>query len=119
MAGFAPYALIMMPIIFFYIMWIVMVLTFIPAAILNGLTEIFGLRWLWLHLLIATLLAAGAGLLLVPVWFSEMSLDRWLVTVAILLSAWVAGVVYWAIAGRLTGFRREADATKPRSASVA
>lgn len=111
LAGFAPYALIMMPIILFYVLWIVMILTIIPAAILNGLTEIFGLRALWLHLLIATLLAGIAGLLLVPVWFSEMNLDRWLVTVAILLSAWIAGLVYWAIAGQRAGFRREAAVT--------
>ena len=105
--GFAPVAILVAPIILFYIMWIVMVLTLIPAAILNGLTEIFGLRPLWLHLLIAVLLAACAGLLLAPDWFSAMNLDRWLITFAILLSALVAGIVYWAIAGRMAGFRHK------------
>lgn len=107
MMGFAPWALLVAPIILFYIMWIVMVLTFIPAAILNALTEIFGLRQLWLHLLIAALLAAGAGLLIAPDWFSDMILDRWLITLAILLSALVGGIVYWAIAGQFAGMRRE------------
>ena len=108
MMGFAPFALIVAPIILFYIMWIVMVLTFIPAAILNALTEIFGLHQMWLHLLIALLLAAGAGLLLMPDWFSAMDFDRWLITLAILPSAVIAGFVYWAIAGQSAGMRREA-----------
>lgn len=106
MMGFAPLALLMAPIIFFYVLWIVMILTCIPAAILNGLTEIFALRALWLHLLIAAALAVGAGLLLVPDWFLDMNLDRWLISLAILLSALLAGLVYWAIAGQRAGFRQ-------------
>lgn len=109
MMGFAPLAILIAPIIFFYVMWIVMILTFIPAAILNGLTEIFAWRALWLHLFIAVVLAVGAGLLLVPDWFLDMNLDRWLITLAILLSALLAGLVYWAIAGQRAGFR-QADA---------
>lgn len=105
MMGFAPLALLVAPIILFYVMWIVMVLTVIPAAVLNGLTEIFALRALWQHLVIAALLAVFAGLLLAPDWFFDMNTDRWLVTLAILLSALIAGVVYWAIAGQRAGFR--------------
>jgi hypothetical protein len=108
MMGFAPLALLVAPIIILYVMWIVMVLTFIPAAILNALTELFGLRQLWLHLLIAVLLAGGAGLLIAPDWFTAMDLDRWLITLAILLSALIAGFVYWAVAGQFAGMRREA-----------
>lgn len=106
MMGFAPLALLIAPIILFYVMWIVMILTFIPAAVLNGLTEIFALRALWLHLLIAMALAACAGLLLAPDWFLDMNADRWLITLAILLSALVSGLVYWAIAGQRAGFRQ-------------
>jgi hypothetical protein len=109
MMGFAPLALLVAPIILFYVMWIVMVLTFIPAAILNCATEIFALRALWLHLLIAVVLTVGAGLLLVPDWFLDMNLDRWLITLAILLSALLAGLVYWAIAGQRAGFRQVAS----------
>lgn len=109
MMGFAPLAILIAPIIFFYVMWIVMILTFIPAAILNGLTEIFAWHALWLHLFIAVVLAVGAGLLLVPDWFLDMNPDRWLITLAILLSALLAGLVYWAIAGQRAGFR-QADA---------
>jgi hypothetical protein len=36
-----------------------------------------------------------------------MDLNRWLITLAILLSALVAGIVYWAIAGQFAGMRRE------------
>jgi len=84
-----------------------MVLTFIPAAILNALTEIFGWRPIWLHLFIALLLAACAGLPLAPDWFSAMTFDRLLITIAVLLSALVAGIVYRAIAGQFAGMRRE------------
>ncbi|HTN98153.1 MAG TPA: hypothetical protein VL101_14365 [Nordella sp.] len=106
MMGFAPLALLVAPIILFYVMWIVLVLTIIPAMILNGLTEIFTLRALWLHLLIAAALAVLAALLLAPDWFFDMNRDRWLITLAILLSALIAGVVYWAIAGQRAGFQQ-------------
>jgi hypothetical protein len=101
--GLGPFLILAAPIVMFYVLWITMVITFIPAAILNGLTEILRLRWLWLHLLIAVLLAVGAGLLLAPDWFSDMNRDRWLITVAIVVSAAIAGLVYWAIAGREAG----------------
>lgn len=111
--GLGPIAVIVAPVILLYIMSIVMVLTFIPAAVLKLVTEIFALRWLWLHLLISLLLAALAGLMIMPDWFSAMTPDRWLITLAIALSALVAGVVYWAIAGRLAGFRRAEISAPP------
>lgn len=104
--GLGPIALFVAPVILIYIMSIVMILTFIPAAILKLVTEIFALRWLWLHLLISLALAALAGLMIIPDWFSDMGRDRWLVTIAVALSALVGGVVYWAIAGQRAGFRR-------------
>ena len=106
--GLGPIAVIVAPVILVYIMSIVLVLTFIPAAILKLITEIFSLRWLWLHLLISLLLAAIAGLMIMPDWFSAMNADRWLITFSIALSALVGGVVYWAIAGQRAGFRRAA-----------
>lgn len=106
--GLGPIAVVVAPIILFYIMSIVMVLTFIPAAILKLITEIFALRWLWLHMLISVLLAGIAGLMIMPDWFSAMTPDRWLITLSIALSSLVAGLVYWAIAGQRAGFRREA-----------
>lgn len=105
--GLGPIALVVAPVILIYIMSIVMILTFIPAAILKLITEIFALRWLWLHLLISLALAAGAGLMIIPDWFSGMSRERWLVTIAVALSALIGGVVYWAVAGQRAGFRRE------------
>ena len=104
--GLGPIALFVAPIILIYIMSIVMILTFIPAAILKLVTEIFALRWLWLHLLISLALAALAGLMIIPDWFSDMGRDRWLVTIAVALSALIGGVVYWAIAGQRAGFRQ-------------
>ncbi len=106
MLGLGPIAVMVAPVILFYIMWIVMILTVIPAAILKLITEIFGLRRLWLYLLISLALAGVAGLMIMPDWFSAMSSDRWLLTLAVALSALVGGVVYWAIAGRMAGFRR-------------
>lgn len=104
--GLGPIALFVAPVILVYIMSIVMILTFIPAAILKLVTEIFALRWLWLHLLISLALAALAGLMIIPDWFTDMGRDRWLVTIAVALSALIGGVVYWAIAGQRAGFRR-------------
>jgi hypothetical protein len=112
--GLGPFIILAAPIIMFYILWITLVLTFIPAVILNGLTEIFRLRRLWLHMLIAIVLALGAGLLLAPDWFSGMNRDRWLITMAIVVSAAIAGVVYWMIAGREAGnWRRPMERAQP------
>jgi len=104
--GLGPIAVVVAPVILVYIMSIVLVLTFIPAAVLKLITEVFALRQLWLHILIALVLSAVAGLMLVPDWFSAMDGDRWLLTFAVALSALVGGVVYWAIAGQRAGFRR-------------
>jgi hypothetical protein len=112
--GLGPIAVIVAPVVLFTIMWIVMVLTFIPAAVLNAITEIFGWRQLWLHLLIALSLAAIAGLMLVPDWFSHMTSNSWLITLAIALSALVGGIVFWAIAGRLAGFRHGEVSAQPQ-----
>ncbi|MGE0237516.1 MAG: hypothetical protein AB7F09_18470 [Parvibaculaceae bacterium] len=118
LVGMGPIALVLMPVILVYIMSIVMILTFIPAAVFKLITEIFALRRLWLHLLISLSLAAGAGLMMVPGWFSAMNTDRWLITLAIGLSALVGGVVYWAIAGRMAGFRPETVIPAPRPAGA-
>jgi hypothetical protein len=64
------------------------------------------LRQLWLHLLISIVLAAVAGLILAPDWFTAMNGDRWLFTLAIAAAALVSGIIYWALTGRMAGFRR-------------
>jgi hypothetical protein len=103
--GLGPVAMIAAPLLFFFVMWITVVMTFIPAAIANLLTEIFAVRILGAHLAIAVALAASAGVILDPTWFDGMGTDRILITLAVFLGALVGGLVYWAIAGRNAGFR--------------
>jgi hypothetical protein len=43
-----------------------------------------------------------------------MTGDRWLITLAIALSALIGGVVYWAISGRMAGFRRDEVSAQPQ-----
>ena len=44
-------------------------------------------------------------------WFSMMSTDQMLVTLAAFFGALVGGLVYWAIAGRNAGFRTSSGQT--------
>jgi len=103
--GLGPIAMIAAPMLFFVVLWITVVMTFIPAAIANLLTEFFAIRFLGVHLAIAVVLAASAGIILDPTWFDDMGTNRVLITLAAFLGALVGGLVYWAIAGRNAGFR--------------
>jgi len=102
--GLGPIAVIAAPVLFFFVMWITVVMTFIPAAVANLVTEFFAIRNVYAHLAIAIGLAVSAALIIDPTWFSMMSTDKMLVTLAALLGALVGGLVYWAIAGRNAGF---------------
>jgi uncharacterized membrane protein YhdT len=103
--GLGPIAMVAAPVLFFVVMWITVVMTFIPAAIANLLTEAFAIRNVYVHILIAIGLAVSAGLILDPTWFAMMGTDRMLITAAAFCGAVVGGIVYWAIAGRNAGFR--------------
>jgi len=103
--GLGPIAVIAAPMLFFVVLWMTVIMTFIPAAIANLLTEIFAVRILGAHLAIAVALAASAAIILDPTWFDVMGTDRMLITLAAFLGALVGGLVYWAIAGRNAGFR--------------
>ena len=106
--GLGPVAMIAAPLFFVFVMSMAMSMTFIQAIIAKTLTEIFAVRALWAHLLIAVGLGLSAGLILYPQWFAEMNLNRWLVSFAALCGALVGGLVYWAIAGRNAGLRPQA-----------
>ena len=105
--GLGPIAMVAAPILFFFLMWITVIMTFIPAAIANLLTEAFAIRNVYVHIAIAIGLAVSAGLILDPTWFAMMGTDRILITAAAFCGAVVGGLVYWAIAGRNAGFRYE------------
>jgi len=101
--GLGPVAFLVAPMVFVFVLTMNFALTYVPAAIAHLVTEYFSLRALWLHIAIAAALSLGAGLRLLPDWFAGMNVDRWLITLAALLAAAVAGLVYWAIAGRNAG----------------
>ena len=108
--GLGPVMMVAVPIFFFVLMWITVIFTFVQAIIAHALTEFFALRRLWVHLGLAVAIALSAGLILYPQWFADMSLDRWLFSVAALIGALTGGLVYWAIAGRNAGLRAAAPA---------
>jgi hypothetical protein len=109
--GLGPVAMIAAPVLFFFLMWITVIMTFIPAAIANVVTEAFAIRNLYVHILIAIGLAVSAGLIIDPTWFSMMGTDRMLITFAAFCGAVVGGLVYWAVAGRNAGFRTTSGRT--------
>jgi hypothetical protein len=105
--GLGPVAMVAAPVLFFFVMWITVVMTFIPAVIANLVTEAFAIRNVYVHILIAIGLAASAALIIDPTWFAMMGTDRMLITAAAFCGAVVGGLVYWAIAGRNAGFRTD------------
>ena len=113
--GLGPIAMIAAPILFFFLMWITVIMTFIPAAIANILTEAFAVRNVYVHIAIAIGLAVSTGLILDPTWFAMMGTDRMLITFAAFCGAVVGGLVYWAITGRNAGFQ----ASSGRTANIA
>ena len=103
--GLGPIAMVAAPVLFFVVMWITVVMTFIPAAIANIATEAFAIRNVYVHIVIAIGLAVSAVLIIDHKWFSMMGTDRMLITFAAFCGAVIGGLVYWAIAGRNAGFR--------------
>src|SRR5690606_3995798 len=55
--GLGPVAMVAAPVLFFFVMWITVVMTFIPAAIANLATEAFAIRNVYVHIAIAIGLA--------------------------------------------------------------
>ncbi|MBI2720056.1 MAG: translation initiation factor IF-3 [Rhizobiales bacterium] len=79
---------------------IAVVMVALPAALCIVLAEFFGWRTLWLHLLLGGLLGAGmARLIDHGTGFGLRT------TIALAVAGAVAGLVYWAIAGRKAGLR--------------
>jgi len=104
--GLGLIAMVAAPVLFFVVLWITVVMTFIPAAIANLLTEVFAIRNVYVHIAIAIGLAVSAALIIDPSWFAVMGTDRMLITAAAFCGAVVGGLFYWAIAGRNAGLRR-------------
>ena len=103
--GLGPVAMIVAPIIAVVFFYTLVVVTFAQAIIAHVLTEYFAVRSIWIHLAISAAVGLSGGVFLLPDWYSEMSLNKWLVTLAAFTAALVGGAVYWAIAGRKAGLR--------------
>lgn len=71
-----------------------------------AITELFELRQVWLHMILAALVGLSGFLMIVPMLDGTVShsdlADLGIITAA----AAVAGTVYWLIAGRQAGFKR-------------
>jgi hypothetical protein len=79
----------------------VLIVTFIPAAILIRLAENFSWRALWIYLASGAALGTGLGYWFVNVTQYPRSWTGALITLA--ASGTLGGLVYWAIAGRKAG----------------
>ncbi len=105
--GLGPVAIMVAPIIAVMFFLTLVVVTFAQAIVAHVLTEFFAVRSIWVHLAIAVAIGLSAVAFLLPGWYSEMSLNQWLVTLAALVAALAGGAVYWAIAGRNAGLRAD------------
>ena len=103
--GFGSLVLLLAPVVLLFVFWFVVVSTVWQAIVVHAASEYFGLRQLWLHLAAPIAIMLSAVFLFDATWFAEMSLDRWLITLAAALASALAGLVYWAIAGRNAGLQ--------------
>ena len=103
--GFGSLVLLLAPVVFLFVFWFVAVSTIWQAIAVHAATEYFGLRQLWLHLVAPIAIMLSAVFLFDATWFAEMSVNRWLITLAASLASALGGLVYWAIAGRNAGLQ--------------
>lgn len=103
--GFGSLVLLLAPVVFLFVFWFVAVSTIWQAVAVHAATEYFGLRQLWLHLAAPVAIMLSAAFMFDATWFADMSLDRWLITLAAALASALSGLVYWAIAGRNAGLQ--------------
>ena len=74
----------------------------LPAAVFVVATEVFAWRRLWVHLLGAFLIA-GLIVLTTLGWPAYVSAFDWAIAGSIVVSALLAGFVYWFVSGRSAG----------------
>lgn len=101
-----PIAMLLIPPLWLFVIFITIVTTMVPALIAMLAGEIFALRSSWLNMLFG----AGVGLigfiLLTPQTEGVDGAPAWADLSIVAAAGLVGGFVYWLIAGRDAGFRR-------------
>ena len=103
--GVSPVLALGAPVAGLFLIVAAMTLSAIPMLIAVLLTEWFGWRSVWIYAVPASVVTAAAYLALSPrVWFGADILVAAELAIFAVAGA-IAGLLYWAIAGRNAGFR--------------
>lgn len=101
----SPYLAVAVPSVALFAVLLTAVLTGAQAAVTILLSEIFGLRALWLHMVFGALVSASAYLLVAPVAAAFADLIDMAEAAIFALAGAAGGLAYWLIAGRRAGLR--------------
>ncbi len=83
--------------------WLVFVLSWLPALLAVVLGEAFKMTALWVHLTLSVIVSLATGLFFYPDWITDVTFNKVMISLCYVLSALLAGLVYWSIAGRHAG----------------
>lgn len=103
----APLALIFLPHLALLAIIIAFIATVAQSLLAGLLAEIFRLRNFVLHMLFGALIATSGFAFIMPVEESGIPSATWVEMCVMAVAGALAGFVYWMIAGREAGFRRD------------
>jgi len=102
----SPLVALVVPTIGLLVLLIAYMVTLFQMLAVLLITEIFSLRYFWLHMIFGALVASSGFLMVSPTTATGIDGSDIADLAIIAMSGLVAGLIYWLIAGRDAGFRR-------------
>ncbi len=102
----SPLVILLVPPVGLLVIYIVAILTCLPALAAALVSEFFALRQPWLHGLFGAAIGAGAFIYASPEIVGTIEGTDWTDLGIVAAGGLVGGITYWLIAGRKAGFAR-------------
>lgn len=96
-----------------FLLLLAIIVTAVPMLASAAITEGFGLQQVWLHMILAALVGLCGYMLSVPTIDNTVSRSDLADLGIVAIAGALAGIVYWLIAGRNAGFRRQPEPLSP------
>lgn len=100
----SPLLILIFPPAWLVVLYIAIILTWLPTVAAALISELFSLRQLWLHGPLGAAIGAGAFLYTSPVLLGTINGTDWADLAIVAAGGFCGGIAYWLIAGRNAGF---------------
>ena len=104
--GMSPLLILIFPPAWLVVLYVAIILTWLPTVAAALISELFSLRQLWLHGPLGAAIGAGAFLYASPELVGTIEGTDWADLAIVAAAGFCGGIAYWLIAGRNAGFSR-------------